>query len=61
MIQRIKRMYYQWVIRNCQRDINELRAYLRENMNWLSPFDVCSVRSDINELTKVIDNARAKL
>ena len=59
MWQRIKRMYYQWVIRNCQRDINELNNHLIEGNP--DDIDVCFIKHDIEECRKAIKRARAKL
>lgn len=60
MWRRIKRAYYEWVIRNCIEDIRELNKLSRE---WkdISPFMRNEIAEDIREARQEMDEARAKL
>lgn len=61
MWRRIKRAYYEWVIRNCVKDIRELSEFHRNNRDSLSPFERREIKYEIHELRCDMDEARAKL
>lgn len=58
MFKRIKRAYYQWVIRNCIKDIQELHELAKRTVD---PREVRWMRLEIRELRNDMDRARAKL
>jgi len=54
----IQRKYYEWVIRNCVRDISELKEMLRSESD---PYRKVWIQDDIREARSDMDNARNNL
>ena len=57
MWQFIRRKYYQWVVRNCERDIRELEGYA----DILPMGDSIEILCEIQEIRGDLKRARAKL
>lgn len=54
----IQRKYYEWIIRNCVRDIRELKELLH---NESDPYRKVWIQDDIREARRDMNNARNKL
>ena len=57
----IQRNYYEWVIRNCVRDIRELKDYVKTAGPCMSMSEEFQIQHEINEARRDMDNARNKL